>query len=138
MWSWIAANAEYTKAYHQVYEKLLTDYFESGEFEAQIDALYEMLLPYVEKDPTTFYSEEEFTTAYETLKEFCLLRAQSIRAQLDGSLSTRTEEQSTEAQIDVSGLELKTMGSQGGGKDHEGGSAPPDMEGNRETESSGS
>ena len=137
MWSWIAASAEYTEAYHQVYEELLTNYFESGEFEAQMDALYEMLLPYVEKDPTAFYSAEEFTTAYETLKEFCLLRAQSIRAQLDGSLSTRTEEQSAEAQIDASGLELKTMGSQGGGKDQKGGSAPPDMEGNRETESSG-
>lgn len=121
MWSWIVSDETYLAQYHAVYDQLLTDYFESGEFEKQMDALYEMLLPYVEKDPSAFYTADEFKTAFATLKETCLLRAQSIRAQLDGTLSTKSEEQTAESQIDASGLNIRDMGSQGGGRNGEGG-----------------
>ena len=113
MWSWIVSNDEYKEKYHEIYNQLLTDYFESGEFDKEIDALYEMLLPYVEKDPTAFYSVDEFKQAYSTLKEFCNLRASSIRAQLDGELSTVTSSQEESKKIDASSINVNVMGSQG-------------------------
>ena len=115
MWAWIAASETYLEQYHAVYDELLTGYFESGVFEAEIGALYEMLRPYVEKDPSAFYTVEEFDTAAATLKQFCLLRAQSIRAQLNGSLAAKTSEQDAADRIDASGLNVDSMGSQMGG-----------------------
>lgn len=117
MWAWITANESYLEQYHAALNELLTTYFESGSFEAEMDRLYEMLRPYVEQDATAFYSVEEYDTAVETLKQFCLLRAQSIRKQLDGALSTRTDAQEASAQVDASGLNVNAMGGMGGGKD---------------------
>ena len=116
MWSWIVENDEYLQEYHDAYDKLLSGYFESGECAAQIDALYEMLLPYIEKDSGAFYSADEFKAAVDTLKQFCSLRAESIRAQLDGTLSTSTDDQDAAARVDASGLSVSAMGSQGAGR----------------------
>ena len=115
MWQWIAESEEYTQAYHQALESLIAGYFESGAFETQIDALYEMLLPYVEKDPSAFYTAAQFTEAYETLKTVCLLRAESIRAQLDGTLASTTSAQKAEDRIDASAVDIGAMGSHMGG-----------------------
>lgn len=99
------------------FDSLISGYFESGKFEAEIDSLYEMLYPYVEKNPSAFYSADEFTTAYKTMKEFCLLRAESIRLQLNGNLSTKSDEQDSSNQVDASGINIRSMGSQGGGRE---------------------
>ena len=125
MWSWIASSEEYLEQYHQVYDELLT-YFESGEFDTEIDRLYEMLLPYVEKDPSAFYTADEFKTAYATLKQFCHLRAESIRKQLSGTLSTKTDEQNAADKVDASSIKVSDMGTHEGGKN-----MPGDMGGGR-------
>ncbi|MDO4416224.1 MAG: CotH kinase family protein, partial [Erysipelotrichaceae bacterium] len=114
MWSWIASDEAYLNQYHDVYDELLSSYFESGDFEKEIDQLYELILPYVEKDPSAFYTAEEFTSAVRTLKQVCMLRAESIRAQLNGELSCRTDEQDPEKQIDASDISIQSMGSHGG------------------------
>ena len=114
MWAWIAENDQYTSQYHEALNSLVSGYFESGDFEKEIDALYEMLLPYVQKDPSAFYTADEFTEAYKTLKEFCLLRAQSVRAQLEGSLATTTSGQNAADQVDASAISVDAMGKQGG------------------------
>ncbi|MBR6336125.1 MAG: hypothetical protein IKR76_00170 [Ruminococcus sp.] len=59
---------------------------------------------------------DEFKTGYETLKQFCQLRAKSIRSQLDGTLSTETDKQQQDKQVSAGDLDIKAMGSQGGGK----------------------
>ena len=87
------------------------------EFEKQIDSVYEMIRPYVEKDPTAFYTPDEFDTGYETLKKFCLLRAESIRRQLDGKLSTKTDEQDEKDKVTVEGITVSDMGRPSRGKD---------------------
>ena len=115
MWAWITSNEEYLNKYHEVYDELLKNYFESGKFEKQIDSLYEMLLPYIEKDSGAFYSKDEFEKAYNTLKKFCLLRADSIRAQLDGTLSTDSDKQKVAAMIAADDINTDDMGSQVGG-----------------------
>ena len=86
-------------------------------FEEEIDALYEMLSPYVEADPSAFYTKDEFTEACQMLKLFCLKRTQSVRAQLDGVLSTRTDEQNVTERIDASDITVSVMGSHGGGQE---------------------
>ena len=121
MWAFIAENEEYLEKYHTVYDELLSGYFENGEFEKQMTALYEMLLPYVKNDPSAFYTEESFTKAFDTLKRFCLLRAESIRAQLEGRLSASTNEQSEESRIQAADITISDMGSFGGGAGGQGG-----------------
>ncbi len=120
MWAWITSNDEYLEKYHTYFNDLITNYFESGEFEKEIDRVYEMILPYVEKDVSAFYSVDEFKTGYETLKEFCKLRAESIRKQLDGQLATDTTKQDAEAKVDASAINIQDMGSQNMDKDNMG------------------
>lgn len=112
MWSWIAENDEYLEEYHEVFGELLENYFESGEFETEIEQLYNMILPYVEQDATAFYSADEFKTAYSTLKSFCLERAESIRLQLDGKLSADSSEQNDGDKVDASDINIDDMGTQ--------------------------
>ena len=56
-----------------------------------------LISPYVEKDPTAFCTYEEFLKGADTLKEFCLLRAESIRGQLDGSIPSTSEGQTADS-----------------------------------------
>lgn len=116
MWAWITSDDEYLERYHELYGELLTSYFESGECQAEIERVRAMIAPYVEEDPSTFYTADEFETAVDTLEAFVEARAKSIRAQLDGALSTKTSEQDSAAKVDASGIKISAMGSQGGGR----------------------
>lgn len=119
MWSWITESEEYTEQYHKVYDELLTSFFESGECEKLMDSVYEMIRPFVEKDPTAFYTVDEFDSAYKMLRQFISLRAESIRKQLSGTLSPVTEDQNTEDRVDASSIDISVMGTHAGGKDRE-------------------
>ncbi len=116
MWAWIPENQEALEAYHRVMDGLLRDYFESGAFARELETLEVLLRPWVEKDPTAFYSPEEFDAAAETLRQVCLLRAASLRAQLEGRLAAVTEEQDPDARVDASGLSIAAMGTHMGGR----------------------
>ncbi len=112
MWGKLAGNEEYLELYHSYLDELLTNYFESGEFETEIDAVYEMIRPYVESDPTAFYTADEFDTAVETLKSFCLLRAESVRGQLDGTIPAAEEGQQEDSSslVEAGDLNINDMG----------------------------
>ena len=111
MIAWIFESQEYTDLYHQIFASFLADYFDNGYFEEMIDALTELISPYVEKDPTKFCTLEEFETGVSTLKEFCLLRAESIQGQLDGTIGSTSDTQNTSDLIDASHLIISDMGS---------------------------
>ena len=72
--------------------------------------MHDLLLPYVEKDPTAFYDLDAFERGFETLVEFCKRRAQSIRLQLDGKLATRNADQRDQDKVDASDLVVFEMG----------------------------
>lgn len=112
MWRWIAEDDSARQLYHTAVDSLLSEHIESGECEELINALQEKLLPYVEKDPTAFYSVEEFNTGVQAMKQFLKLRAASVRAQLAGTLSADTGSQNPEDWVDASGLNLFLMGGQ--------------------------
>lgn len=90
LWRWIAKDDNYTRKYHDALDKLVTDYFESGRFEREVSDLSEMLSPYAEKDPTAFFSADEYKKGCETLKQFGMRRAQSIRRGLSFICMTDT------------------------------------------------
>ncbi len=69
-----------------------------------------MLLPWIEKDPTSFCTIEEYQTACDTMKEFLPIRTESICRQLTGELSTVSAEQDVQAMVDASGLDLQCLG----------------------------
>lgn len=111
MLAWIFESEEYTELYHAAFAEFIESVFTSGEFERLFDETVELISPYVERDPAKFCTYEEFELGAETLREFCLLRAESIGYQLAGEDVT----------VDASGLDISAMGSMnntagGGGK----------------------
>lgn len=111
MIAWIFENETYTELYHQYFSEFMTEYFDSGYFEAMIDNVSAMIAPYVEKDPTKFCTYEEYETGIATLKEFCLLRAESIRGQLAGTIGSTSDTQKSDTLIDAGDLQISDMGS---------------------------
>ncbi len=106
MWNWIAANEEYTELYHQYYEEFLHTVDVSG----MIENAYTLIKPYVETDPTAFYTVEEFEKGVETLRQFCNLRSESISMQLANGETVNNMNY-----VNASGLTLSDMGTMGRG-----------------------
>lgn len=117
MIAWIFNDETYTQQYHDLFAQFLTEYFDSGTFAAEFDRVVELISPYVEKDPTKFCTYEEFQTGTATLKEFCQLRAESIRGQLDGTIPATSDGQQADsaALVDASHLSISDMGTMNGG-----------------------
>lgn len=111
MLAWIFSNEEYTELYHNRFAEFISEYFESGYFEEMISSIEEMISPYVEKDVTKFCTYDEFKTGISTLKEFCLLRADSIASQLDGAIGTTNATQNSDTLIDGGDIVISDMGS---------------------------
>lgn len=116
MWSWILSDETYAELYHQYFENFLS----GVDIQGIIDNAYQLIKSYVEKDPTAFYTYEEFELGVETLRAFCDLRSQSIRAQLENG-----ETASDMRYVDASDISLSDMGSMGGGKGGFGGGDMP-------------
>lgn len=108
MVDWIFQSEEYTELYHQYFAEFL----DTVDVDAIIAETAAMIAPYVEQDPTAFYSYEEHETGVAVLREFCQLRMESIRSQLEG----------TDETVEASHLNLSDMGSMntGGGGDRGG------------------
>lgn len=119
MIAWIFENEEYIELYHEEFGRFISEYFDSGYFENMIDEVKSMIEPFVEKDPTKFCTYEEFETGINTLREFCLLRAKSVRGQLDGTIGSTSDTQESSSLIDAGDLQISDMGSMmnGAGKD---------------------
>lgn len=119
MLAWILNNEEYSQQYHNLFNEFISEYFDSGKFEAEISRVKVMISPYVEKDPTKFCTYEEFEKGIETLEKFCLLRAESVNKQLDGTIGSTSEAQTDKTNfVKANGITISDMGSMGnmGGK----------------------
>ena len=121
MLSWIFSSDEYTDLYHQYFSEFINQYFDSGYIANTIDTVSTMIAPYVDSDPTKFCTYEEFKSGVSTLKEFCMLRAESVNGQLNGTIPSTSGEQAQDssALVNASGLTVSDMGSMGnmmGGK----------------------
>lgn len=118
MLNWIFESEEYTALYHQYFAELLS----SVDIQSIIDNAYSLIKSYVEKDPTAFFTYEEFELGVETLRQFCNLRSESISMQLDNGETTNDM-----SYVDASAITLSDMGSMGGGMGGFSGNMPSDM-----------
>ncbi len=127
MLAWIFNNSAYTELYHQYFREFVETALNKETFTAEFDRVKKMITPFVQKDPTKFCTEEEFEKGAETLKQFCLLRAESIRGQLDGTIPSTADGQAADktALVPAPGLTVSDMGGMGKGKPDSG--AAPDM-----------
>ena len=101
-----------TKDFFDVYHQYFADFLERMDFDEIIDTTAELIAPYVEKDPTKFYTYEEFETGAAALKEFCRLRKESVEGQLFGSIPADSFGQAEDSStlVDASHLNLSDMG----------------------------
>ncbi len=113
----LLTNDEYLALYHEYFDDFISGYFESGRFEAEFDRVVGLISSYVQNDANAFFTYDEFVAGAQTLKEFCLLRAESIRGQLDGNIPATTEGQSADSEslIDASSITISAIGTMGGG-----------------------
>ncbi|RVU55715.1 CotH kinase family protein [Anaerosphaera multitolerans] len=109
----LLSNEEYLKKYHELFSQFILNYFESGIFEEEFDKALKLISPYVEKDPTAFVDYDDFIKASSQLKEFSLLRGESIQGQLSGEIPSTEEGQNMDSAnlIDASHINLTEMGS---------------------------
>ena len=122
MVDWIFDNPEYTALYHQYFQEFL----ETVDPQELIDSAAKLIAPYVEKDPTRFYTYEEFETGTETLRGFCRLRTESAGGQLAGTIPSTEDGQAADASslVDASGITLSDMGTMNRGGGFGGGERP--------------
>ncbi|MBQ6873813.1 MAG: CotH kinase family protein [Clostridia bacterium] len=118
MLAWIFSDEEYTELYHKYFNEFIEEYYNKGRLEVMITSVKNMISPYVEKDPSKFCSYEEFRNGADTLRDFCLLRCESIKAQLEGRIGKTSETQDKANLVDAGNINISSMGSMGnmGGK----------------------
>lgn len=105
-------NDECFAQYHTYFDAFISEYFESGYFEKFTDETVAMISPYVKRDKTAFCSYEDFMLGAETIQDFCLLRAESVRGQLDGTIPATIAGQAEDKSnfVDASSIWLPDMG----------------------------
>ena len=112
---WIFSDKEALTAYHETYNRFITECVESGWLDEEITRIHDLIASYVAEDPTAFYTSEEFEKGVSTIRAFCAKRGESIRGQLDGTIpSTTNGQRSSNALIDASEISTEDMGSMNG------------------------
>ncbi|MDR1536412.1 MAG: CotH kinase family protein [Clostridiales bacterium] len=125
MIGWILSDENYLGEYNALFFEFISGYFDSGEFEKMYDNAIKLISPYVEIDPTSFCNYEDFVAGQEALREFCLLRAKSVKGQLEGTIEATVEGQEASENagfVDASHIDSSSMGSNSNGFDRARGS----------------
>ncbi|MDQ0186808.1 CotH kinase family protein [Cytobacillus kochii] len=90
----LLANDEFKKQYEAYLEKIAEEYMTKESYQNTTTQISTLILPYVEQDPTKFYTTEEFLQAVqgdESLPAFAEARSESILAQLSGELEVESQ-----------------------------------------------
>ncbi|MFD6207415.1 CotH kinase family protein [Peribacillus sp. NPDC060253] len=89
---------EYREKYNDYLDDIAKDFFSEENMTAMTTEITTLITPYVKKDPTKFYTMDEYTEATsgeDTLVDFASQRAESILAQLSGDLVVEAETESS-------------------------------------------
>ena len=102
----------YLAKYHEYLRKLTEEYVSGGRFEEVYGRIRSQIDGLVETDPTAFYPYAEYDAAAGMLYRTVLLRAESIRGQLDGAIPATDQGQREDASglIDASSIDIEAMG----------------------------
>lgn len=108
MMDWIINDEDYLARYHQYFAQFLAE----NDVMAMLEQTLTLITPYVEKDPTRFYTISEFKTGMETMRQFLTLRIQSVEGQLAGTIPATLDGQRLNSSelIATGSLELSDMG----------------------------
>ena len=103
---------QYFQRYHKYFSDFLEFYFENGYFEKKTSMITDMIAQYMKKDPTAYCSYEDYLTGVQTFQEFCKLRAESVRKQLNGTIPStiKGQQQDDSGFVDASAVWIPDMG----------------------------
>lgn len=117
LFDFILENEEYKARYHEYYSKLIEEYVYGGKFEETYQRIRTQIDELVKTDPNAMYSYEEYTKGTEVLYEVIMLRGESIKGQLDGTIPSTADGQREDSSslIDASHISISDMGEFMGG-----------------------
>lgn len=115
-------NEDYLSRYHAYLQQLSQEYILGGKFEEVCERIRSQIDVLVETDPTALYSYEEYEAGVEMLYQTVMLRAESIKGQLEGTIPSTDEGQraNPDTLVDASAIDIAVMGvfdMAGGSKD---------------------
>ena len=112
LFDFVLENEEYKARYHEYYNKLVNEYLFGGKFKETYNRIRTQIDSLVESDPNSMYTYEEYIKGSETLYNLVMLRAESLRSQLDGAIPSTSEGQKTDSSnlVDASHLNLSDLG----------------------------
>ncbi|MBR3204765.1 CotH kinase family protein [Candidatus Saccharibacteria bacterium] len=84
LWKQLIGNYYFKEKYHNALQRLLDEYIYTDEYLYFIDKTANLIRPYVQKDPTTTHTLQDFDKTVEDIKTHSSLRADSIQKQLWG------------------------------------------------------
>ncbi len=108
----VLENEEYKARYHEYYNKLVNEYLYGGKFKETYNRITRQIDELVKTDPNSMYTYEEYTKGIEVLYDAVMLRAESIKGQLNGTIPSTSEGQKTDSSklVDASHLNLSDLG----------------------------
>lgn len=103
---------EYRFRYHEYLRQLAEEYVLGGRFETLYQKIRSQIDALVKTDPTAFYSYEEYEAGAEMLYQTVMLRAESVRGQINGMIPATDEEQRADTSnlVDASNIDTSVMG----------------------------
>ena len=118
LFDFVLENEEYKARYHEYYNKLVNEYLFGGKFEETYNRIRTQIDSLVESDPNSMYTYEEYIKGSETLYNLVMLRAESLRSQLDGAIPSTSEDQKTDLStlVDASSINISDLGTFMGGR----------------------
>lgn len=108
----------YLSRYHEYLGQLAEEYVLGGRFQEVYQRIRGQIDTLVETDPTALYSYEEYEAGAEMLYRTVLLRAESVKGQIDGAIPATDEEQKADDTqlVDASAIDISVMGAMDMGK----------------------
>ena len=104
-------NETYLSRYHEYMRQLAQEYVLGGRFQEVYQRIRSQIDALVETDPTALYSYEAYEAGAEMLYQTVMLRAESVRGQVDGIIPATDEEQRADAAdlVDASKIDISVM-----------------------------
>lgn len=91
--SWLN-NDEYKEIYHSYLEEIANGFLSEERMTVMVATIADMISPYIAKDPTAFFTVDEFNSAIsgdDSIIEFSKQRSESILLQLSGEKESTTD-----------------------------------------------
>lgn len=112
LFDFILEDEEYLARYHEYYNKLVEEYLYGGKFEETYNRIRSQIDELVKIDPNAMFTYDEYTKAADLFYEAIMLRAQSIKSQLEGVIPSTSAGQKTDSTnlVDASHIDLSDLG----------------------------